>query len=519
MLSLIAKIQFLCFMLGLLINIMPQTAQAETNSVPQIKVKNLEFLGNTVFTDTKLQQAITPLSNKTISLERLLQIRTEITDFYKKRGYIASGAFIPPQNFDNERIVIRVVEGKLKEIVFDSQPFISKKYIIARLPPLNQVFNLKSLTASLEKLYDDPFIEQINADITQTEVGKVRLTLKLKEESRSTWQLAVANSYAKSIGEIGSQVNLKLHTLGYGDILDLSIAKTQGLEQFLASYSIPLNYSNTQLSFSYINAQSQFIEDDLADLDIEGDFDSYLIELQQPIILDTTQRLDFKARFNLLRSETFILDDFSFSFVEGLENGQSQISELSFLQQYSNRNSNSILTLNSSFNIGVNIFNPTITEQGRDGLYWNWQLSGQRAYKINEELILVSNLNIQLSPDQLLPSKQFSLGGNDSIRGYQKNLLLGDNGLALSNELQISLLKTEQSELKAITFFEGGTTWNNSDENKDQRDLLSTGLGVQYSFKDLLTIRVDYGIPLISAEDLSNDSSTSRTDFLFLFSP
>jgi hemolysin activation/secretion protein len=206
-------------------------------------------------------------------------------------------------------------------------------------------------------------------------------------------------------------------------------------------------------------------------------------------------------------------------YVEGLENGQSQISELSFLQQYSNRNSNSILTLNSSFNIGVNIFNPTITEQGRDGLYWNWQLSGQRAYKINERLILVSNLNIQLSPDQLLPSKQFSLGGNDSIRGYQKNLLLGDNGLALSNELQISLLKTEQSELKAITFFEGGTTWNNSDENKDQRDLLSTGLGVQYSFKDLLTIRVDYGIPLISAEDLSNDSSTSRTDFLFLFSP
>jgi hemolysin activation/secretion protein len=320
MLSLIAKIQFLCFMLGLLINIMimPRTAQAETNSVPQIKVKNLEFLGNTVFTDTKLQQAITPLSNKTISLERLLQIRTEITDFYKKRGYIASGAFIPPQNFDNERIVIRVVEGKLKEIVFDSQPFISKKYIIARLPPLNQVFNLKSLTASLEKLYDDPFIEQINADITQTEVGKVRLTLKLKEESRSTWQLAVANSYAKSIGEIGSQVNLKLHTLGYGDILDLRRAKTQGLEQFLASYSIPLNYSNTQLSFSYINAQSQFIEDDLADLDIEGDFDSYLIELQQPIILDTTQRLDFKARFNLLRSETFILDDFSFSFVEGV---------------------------------------------------------------------------------------------------------------------------------------------------------------------------------------------------------
>ncbi|MGL5938875.1 MAG: ShlB/FhaC/HecB family hemolysin secretion/activation protein [Waterburya sp.] len=503
----------------MLINIIAGVAQAEKASIPPIKVKNVEFLGNTVFTDAQLQQAITPFPKQKVSLERLLQVRTEITNYYNKRGYIASGAFIPPQNFNNGQIIIRVIEGKLEEIVFEKQPFISKKYIMARLPPVNRVFNLKSLATSLERLYDDPFINKINVSITETEVGKVRLNLKLKEKSRSTWQLAVANSYAKSIGEIGSQASLKLHTLGYGDILDLSLTKTQGLDQFSGSYSIPLNYSNTKLSFSYVNAQSQFIEDDLADVNIEGDFDSYLIELQQPLIIDNRQRFDFKAKFNLLRSETFILDDFSFSFVEGVEDGQSRISELSLEQQYSNRSSNTVTTLNSSFNIGVNIFEPTITTQGRDGLYWNWQFQGQRAYKINERFILVSNLEIQLSPDQLLPSKQFSLGGNDSIRGYQKNLLIGDNGLALSNELQISLLKTEQSELKAITFFEGGTTWNNSDENTEKRDLLSTGLGIQYFFKDIFTIRVDYGIPLVSVEDVSPDSSTSRTDFLFLFSP
>lgn len=502
----------------LIINILTRSAYAEKKKVPLINVNNLEIVGNTIYTDKQLKKIITPLVNQKVSLEKLLQIRTEITNFYTQRGYIATGAFIPPQDLNSGKLIIRVIEGKLEAVFFKKQPFINKKYIISRLPSLKQVFNVNVLGADLQKLYNDPLIKKIKAEITQTEVGKVIVILELEENSRADLQFALSNSYAKTIGKIGGQTNSNFHVLGYGDILNFAVVKTRGLNQYISSYSWPINNTNARLKFSYVKVKSQFVQEKLNELDIRGDYNSYSFSFEQPIAINTNQELNLKIGFNLSRSESFILKDFSFSFVEGIKNGKSRISELFLEQKYTTKDSNNIIILNSKFNLGLDIFNSTITEEGRDSLYWNWELTGEKVYKINKQIVLASNIRLQFTPDQLLPSKQFSLGGNDSVRGYEKNLVIGDNGITMSNELQISLLQKEHSDLKLVTFFEGGTTWNNSEPNKKRRDLLSLGLGLQYFFDDFLTIRLDYGIPLINNDKVDQNSS-GNIDVLFLVTP
>ena len=58
--------------------------------------------------------------------------------------------------------------------------------------------------------------------------------------------------------------------------------------------------------------------------------------------------------------------------------------------------------LESAFNLGLRIFDSTITEQGRDGLYWNWQAQGELSQKLTNNIFMISGLKVQLSPDQLL---------------------------------------------------------------------------------------------------------------------
>ena len=188
------------------------------------------------------------------------------------------------------------------------------------------------------------------------------------------------------------------------------------------------------------------------------------------------------------------------------------------VQEYTKRGTNSLLKLQSAFNIGLDIFDATVTQQGRDGLYWNWQAKGEEIQKLADNLLLVSSLGIQLSPDQLLPVKQFSLGGINSVRGYPQNFLVSDNGLVAKGEIQFSLLQSEHSEFKVGSFVEGGIIWNNQQDLNGTTDLLSVGFDLEYSIFDTLNLRVDYGIPLTELDDAEQNSS-SRTTLSIIFSP
>lgn len=478
-----------------------------------ITVDKLEVTGNTVFSDFELINVITPLENNKVTLDRLIQVRKEITDYYTKKGYIATGAFIPPQELRDGKIKIVVIEGKLSEIIFEQENIVNKKYIKNRLPGNGTVLNYNSLKVSLSSLQKSPFIKNIKGKITFTEVGKIKLLLDIEENPRITKEFNLSNTFSSSIGEFGGQAKFQFNALGIGDLLETSTTRTEGLEQFSALYSLPLNQYDTQLTLKYITASSNLVVNELEELDINGEFTSYYLELNQPISLNKNQQLDIKVGFNIERSESFILDDFSFSFVDGFNSGINRTSELSFLQQFSRKGLNKSFVFFSAFNVGVNIFEPTITEQGRDSLYWNWQFQSQAIVQLSSTFNWISDFKLQLSPDNLLPSKQFSLGGVSSVRGYNRNLFLGNNGISIANEIQTSIYKTNNSDLRIIGFIDGGRVWGNSADNAINQNLLSSGLGLQYLSNKLFNIRLDYAFPLTNTDDLGSQSSISNLTF------
>jgi hemolysin activation/secretion protein len=154
------------------------------------------------------------------------------------------------------------------------------------------------------------------------------------------------------------------------------------------------------------------------------------------------------------------------------------------------------------------LLDATVSNRGIDGLFWSWLGKAQWLKKLNnDDWILASNLNIQLTPDKLLPIEQISAGGINSVRGYRQNLSIGDNGVIGSVELQIPLfefLRFNDGVVKLHPFIDGGGVWNNQDENIEDSILLSFGAGLSMEIGKIVNARVDYGIPLIDS-DLPDD--------------
>jgi len=255
--------------------------------------------------------------------------------------------------------------------------------------------------------------------------------------------------------------------------------------------------------FEYRNGDSQIIEDSFEEADIRAESDTFLFRYRQPIIYKSNREVALGLAFDRQNSETFVLDDEPFSFTDGPQQGQSVVSVLKLTGDWVERSSSSVYGISSELNFGIDAFDATVNENAPDGLFFSWlgQAQWTKALNQDKDLLLVTRLTTQLSPDSLLPLEQFTLGGVGTVRGYRQNQEVGDNAVVGTIEVYVPLLgdRISSSKLNLVPFFDGGTVWdNNSDESEA---LASLGLGLDWQFKEFLSLRVDWGVPLINTSD------------------
>lgn len=163
--------------------------------------------------------------------------------------------------------------------------------------------------------------------------------------------------------------------------------------------------------------------------------------------------------------------------------------------------------MRSLFSLGTGTLDATINFRPIPaGRFFSWLGQVQRVQTLNDNNLLILQGDLQLTPNGLLPSQQFVIGGGQSVRGYRQNVRAGDNGLRFSLENRITLQRDEtgNSVFQLAPFVDLGTVWNVSDNpNKLQRQtfLAGAGLGLLYSPLPKLNLRLDYGLPLVNLVD------------------
>lgn len=128
---------------------------------------------------------------------------------------------------------------------------------------------------------------------------------------------------------------------------------------------------------------------------------------------------------------------------------------------------------------------------------------------------------MQLADRSLVSLEQFSSRGALSVRGYNQDSILGDNGLFFSAELCNTVLRVPEwnLSLELSPFFDFGEVWNSDDVRLETNTLSSLGVGLQLLVGDDLTARFDWGFPLIKVDSFGDSLQENGVHFSLEIKP
>lgn len=513
----------------------PITPEPVPGKIPEkISVKRFEVIGSTVFSRKELDKVLAPFTNRSLSFAELFQARSAVTQLYIDRGYITSGALIPPQSIQDGVVKIQVVEGGLEAINVTGTKRLNSNYVRDRIPqskPLNQ----KRLLEALQLLQLNPLIQNLSAELgAGSRPGTSVLEVRVKEADTFNSQIIADNGRSPSVGSFRRRLQLnEANLLGQGDGLSLTYSNTEGSNGIDGNYTFPINFRNGTLSFNAGFTNSNVIEPPFNVLDIIGNSRYFELSLRQPVLQSPHEEfaLGLTAARRESRISSDVLEDLGYPpsllSLGADQEGRTRISALQFFQEWTKRNTREVIAARSQFNLGIGAFNATINNDEPDSRFFSWQGQAQWVRLLASDTFLLLRINAQLADRALVPLEQFGLGGQESVRGYRQDALLTDNGVFTSAEIRLPIYRTPQRGLllQFTPFIDFGTTWDSSgrrdsDINASDSDTLaSVGLGLRCQVGDRLTARFDWGIPLIHIDSRDRTLQEQGLYFSVNYSP
>jgi hemolysin activation/secretion protein len=496
-------------------------------SLPTFKIKRVEVSGSTVFDRRELKALSDPLIGKEVTLEQILQLRTAITDQYVEKGYTTSGAFFPLQESFDGIVHIQVIEGKLEDIEINGLKRLSKNYVESRLKlAAGKPLNVRDLEKAIQLLQQNSLFDSVETKlITGSAPGLSILRVDLSEAPSVTTQISVANNESPNIGEYQATAAIASENLwGWGDRLSAEYSLTEGLDRYNLGYSIPINARDGNLFISYKNNDSEVTREPFSPIDLRAESRSVSFGYRQPIIKTPENELALSLALDLRENESFLgQESFSFEPDSLGEPGESKISALRFTQEWLSRSPKNVLAASSQFSIGIDAFNATINDTGADGQFFAWlgQFQWLSALNNKRDALLVASLATQTTPDSLLSIEQFAIGGLGSIRGYEQNQSISDNGIFGSVELRTPLIRDADGIglIQLAPFFDVGTVWGDRKPEEENNTLASLGLGINWELGETINAQVYYGIPLIDVEEQDNSLQSDGINFSIQLTP
>ena len=522
-----------CQQLSALPSLYATTGTYSASTSPTILIQNIEFIGDAIpltpKQQTQLQTLLEPWKNQPLTFSQLLQLRTQITQFYTHPdiGYITTGALIPPQIIDQKTglLQVQIVAGTLEKIEVKTDGKLHPNYIKNRLEiATNGALNQHKLIDALALLQlDSDLISVIKAELSQSIYpGQSILTVHITENPNPlSIELRAENSRTPSIGSFERAGTLGYRNLlGRGDQISIGYGNTEGSDRLNASYSLPINARNGTLELAYYQQSSQVIEQPFDQVDITSDAKTYQLTFRQPIYQKPSQEFALGLTLARRESQTSILGE-NYPLSPGADdNGNTRLSIIRWFQDWLQRDRQQVIAARSEFSLGLGLFDATINQGAPDSQFFAWRGQGQWARRLgSDHTLLVVRGVAQLTPSDLVPMEEFALGGFGSVRGYRQDTRLTDNGVLLSAEVRLPVITGRNHSVQLVPFIDGGAGWNTGKETPRQNILASVGLGLQVNWRRGLTLRLDYGIPLVEIDSPHNTWQENGLYFSIRSSP
>ncbi len=487
-------------------------------------VRGYAFQGNTVLSDAELGSATAAFANRELASGQLVSAREAVTRLYIERGYLTSGAFIADQIPRDGIVEITIVEGRLEEIRVSGTEHLSPSFVRSRLAAGTRgPLNVYALETDLRRLQEKTAIAHLSAALRPgSERGLSVLSVEVQEARRFALGSNFDNGASPGVDSYEYGPRLRASNLiGFDDTLALRYDHSRGLDELDSSYRLPVLPDDTTLELRYLTSRAEVVEGEFSKgVFDEGDFEARSSTwgggLSRPFLRGEDHELWLGFFGERRRSKTYF-DGRGFSFEEGADEGVVELSVLRLTQEWSRRRPADVVSLRSSFNLGLKI---DATDD-----FFSWLGQAQWAHRFGRGWELVARGDVQLASNTLFSMEQYSMGGFHTVRGYRENLLVRDNALLGSLELRIPLWRdvNGRAVMQLAPFFDIGRSWDKDPRHIDAsnarnsvvRDLQevesietlsSLGVGLRYMPRDRMLFTVYWGGKLRDVPDVDDDS-------------
>lgn len=470
-----------------------------------------EVEGNTVLNKQRVASFFDLEQGKIANLKNINKCVQKLEEEYRSNGYILARVTDVHMEKDGTlKVAVNegVVEGfKVKGNVK------TKDYVVTREMKLKkgEPFNAKAARRSMQRVYNLGYFEDVNIKLNPgREPNGVEVEISVVEMNTGTF--GIGAGYSNADGFVGMVSIGDKNFRGIGDKINLRWEfGGEDNKNYDFSYTRPwLDDKETSATINLYDITNEY-----ADYNIDGDEIARYDKKRrgQEITFSRRTHNEFVSNYITLKNR----DDIYKGEADGYENDTNQYYEPGFNksdkfekdwmpENYMDRRKENFgvtrsITLGRVYDSRDNIYDPHEGKRigysvewaggmGGDFDFTKWTADWRYYFRAGGESVWALNLGAGYASGDMPLSQRFTMGGSDTLRGYEDDQFRGNSMLKATLEYRFPIVK----KVQGVLFTDNGYAWDKRHEDEFDMGLLKNSYGVGLRINSPLgPVKLDYG--------------------------
>lgn len=476
--------------------------------------------GNTVLNKQRVASFFDLEQGKIANLKDINKCVQKLEEEYRSNGYILARVTDVHMEKDGTlKVAVNegIVEGfKVKGNVK------TKDYVVTREMKLKkgEPFNAKAARRSMQRVYNLGYFEDVNIKLNPgREPNGVEVEISVVEMNTGTF--GIGAGYSNADGFVGMVSIGDKNFRGIGDKINLRWEfGGEDNKNYDFSYTRPwLDDKETSATINLYDITNEY-----ADYNIDGDEIARYDKKRrgQEITFSRRTHNEFVSNYITIKNR----DDIYKGEADGYENDPNQYYEDNF---YKENEKGEVVNKSDKYetwmpktaaerrkeNFGVtrsitfgrvydsrdNIYDPHEGKRigysvewaggmGGDFDFTKWTADWRYYFRAGGESVWALNLGAGYASGDMPLSQRFSMGGSDTLRGYEDDQFRGNSMLKATLEYRFPIVK----KVQGVLFTDNGYAWDKRHEDEFDMGLLKNSYGVGLRINSPLgPVKLDYG--------------------------
>ena len=467
--------------------------------------------GNTVLNKQRVASFFDLEQGKIANLKDINKCVQKLEEEYRSNGYILARVTDVHMEKDGTlKVAVNegIVEGfKVKGNVK------TKDYVVTREMKLKkgEPFNAKAARRSMQRVYNLGYFEDVNIKLNPgREPNGVEVEISVVEMNTGTF--GIGAGYSNADGFVGMVSIGDKNFRGIGDKINLRWEfGGEDNKNYDFSYTRPwLDDKETSATINLYDITNEY-----ADYNIDGDEIARYDKKRrgQEITFSRRTHNEFVSNYITIKNR----DDIYKGEADGYENDPNQYYEPGFNksdkfekdwmpENYMDRRKENFgvtrsITFGRVYDSRDNIYDPHEGKRigysvewaggmGGDFDFTKWTADWRYYYRAGGESVWALNLSAGYASGDMPLSQRFTMGGSDTLRGYEDDQFRGNSMLKATLEYRFPIVK----KVQGVLFTDNGYAWDKRHEDEFDMGLLKNSYGVGLRINSPLgPVKLDYG--------------------------